>query len=274
MGYQIGFIGGGNMADAIIARMVQAGWTGSSIHVVDKNKEKLVAMQERYSATVHEAFGPWIGEMDAVLLAVKPQQLGEVLRDIRTHLTNALVISIAAGFETKDLMRLADNKRVIRCMPNTPVRIGEGVCGLYATEAANNPEDHKFAVKVFACCGEVIWCDDEAMLEGITAVSGSGPAYVFRFIEALETAAKRYGFNEAQASRLAVATVLGAAKLAKNSTDSAATLRAKVTSKGGTTYEALKVMDDHHFIDMMQEAMDACKKRSRELGEAFGKNAQ
>lgn len=273
MDYQIGFIGGGNMADAIIARMVQAGWTGDSIHVVDKNKEKLEALNDRYGVTTHEAFGPWIGTMDAVLLAVKPQQLGEVLRDIRTHLTNALVISIAAGFETKDLMRLADNKRVIRCMPNTPVRIGEGVCGLYATEAANNPEDHKFAVKVFASCGEVIWCDEEEMLEGITAVSGSGPAYVFRFIEALETAAERYGFNEAQASCLAVATVLGAAKLAKNSTDSAATLREKVTSKGGTTYEALKVMDEHHFIDMMQEAMDACKKRSRELGEEFGKNA-
>lgn len=271
MNKQIVFIGGGNMAQAIIARMVTASWKGEQIHVVDRNPDKLQRLQEYYRVQTHNSFGPWIGECDIVVLAVKPQQLSEVIRQIHSWLIQALVISIAAGFKVETLEKLTETSRIVRCMPNTPIQIGEGVCGLFASKGASNSKDHELVNRVFSSCGDLFWCDEEEMLEGITAVSGSGPAYVFHFIEALEEAGRRYGFNKVQATRLAIATVLGAAQLAKSSTDSPATLRERVTSKGGTTYEALKVMDENNFIPMMQKAMDACKKRSRELGEIFSK---
>ncbi len=157
-------------------------------------------------------------------------------------------------------------------MPNTPMKIGLGVCGLYSTPEAE--PDHRFIVKVFAACGDLIWCTKEEELDGVTAISGSGPAYVFRFIEALTEAGLRYGFNDVQAKRMAIATVLGSAELVKRSGESPSALREKVTSKGGTTYEALKVMNDRHFMEMMQGAMDACKKRAVELGDAFHESVE
>ena len=200
------------------------------------------------------------------------QQLAEAIKASKEWIEDALVISIAAGVRVKDLEAMIGHNCICRTMPNTPMKIGLGVCGLYSTPEAE--PDHRFIVKVFAACGDLIWCTKEEELDGVTAISGSGPAYVFRFIEALTEAGLRYGFNDVQAKRMAIATVLGSAELAKRSGESPSVLREKVTSKGGTTYEALKVMNDRHFMEMMQDAMDACKKRAVELGDAFHESVE
>lgn len=266
------FYGGGNMASAIISKMVASDWSGEDIHVIDRNAEKLERFSRQFGVQVHDKPGSWMTQIDSVVLAVKPQQLPEAIASAKEWIEDALIISIAAGVRIEDLQAMLGQNRICRAMPNTPMKIGKGVCGLYATTEAD--EDHRFIVKVFAACGELIWCDKEEMLEGVTAVSGSGPAYVFRFIEALENAGIRYGFNEVQARRLAIATVLGSAELARQSDEAPSELRAKVTSKGGTTYEALKVMQERGFMEMMQDAMDACRRRSAELGDAFHKELE
>lgn len=268
----IAFIGGGNMGEAIIAKMVSSDWKADDIYVIDHNESKLAILSSTYGVHTFNTPGAWLEQVDSVLLATKPQQLPEAISSIKDWIEDALVISIAAGVRIDDLASMIGHRRICRTMPNTPMKIGQGVCGLYATEEAE--PDHRFIVKVFAACGDLIWCEREDQLEGVTAVSGSGPAYVFRFIEALEEGALRYGFNNAQARRMAIATVLGSAELAKQSSDSPSVLREKVTSKGGTTYEALKVMNDHHFMEIMQEAMDACKKRASELGDAFHESVE
>lgn len=266
------FYGGGNMASVIISKMVTSDWSGEDIHVIDRNAEKLERFSKQFGVQVHDKPGSWMAQIDSVVLAVKPQQLPDAIASAKEWMDEALIISIAAGVRIEDLRAMLGQNRICRAMPNTPMKIGKGVCGLYATAEAD--EDHLFIVKVFAACGDLIWCDKEEMLEGVTVVSGSGPAYVFRFIEALENAGIRYGFNEVQARRLAIATVLGSAELARQSDEPPAELRAKVTSKGGTTYEALKVMQERGFMEMMQDAMDACRRRSAELGEAFHENLE
>lgn len=263
----IAFIGGGNMATAIISKMVASDWNPKDITVIDRNPEKLEKLHNEYGVNVFDKPQARLAEIDAVLLAVKPQQLAEAIQSCKEWIEDALVISIAAGVRIEDLSYMLGHDRICRAMPNTPMKIGKGVCGLYATKEAD--QYHRFIVSVFAACGEIVWCDKESMLEAVTAVSGSGPAYVFRFIEALEAAALSYGFNEAQARRIAISTVLGSAELAKQSGEAPSELRVKVTSKGGTTYEALKVMDQHHFMELMKEAMDACKQRADELGDEF-----
>ena len=268
----IAFIGGGNMGEAIISKMVSSDWKGTDIHVIDHNEEKLEHLASAYGVHTHKEPGSWLAEIDAVVLAVKPQQLPDAINASKEWIEDALVISIAAGVRVKDLEAMIGHNCICRTMPNTPMKIGLGVCGLYSTPEAD--PDHRFIVKVFAACGDLIWCTKEEEMDGVTAISGSGPAYVFRFIEALTEAGLRYGFNDVQAKRMAIATVLGSAELAKRSGESPSVLREKVTSKGGTTYEALKVMNDRHFMEMMQDAMDACKKRAVELGDAFHESVE
>lgn len=261
------FLGGGNMAQAIIARMVASDWSPEFIHVIDPNQEKLDFLSQKFKVHTHLKAGSWLAQIDSVLLAVKPQDLAEAINSISNWINDALVISIAAGVKTSDLTKLIGHGNICRVMPNTPVKIGDGVCGIFETDQAK--DDHEFIVKVFASTGDLIWCEKEEMLESVTAISGSGPAYVFRFIEALEEVGKKYGFNGPQARRMAIATVLGAATLAKDSLEPVHELRQKVTSKGGTTYEALKVLEEKHFMEIMQQAMDACRKRAIELGDEF-----
>lgn len=266
------FIGCGNMAQAIISKMASTDWDPNNIHVIDPNDDKLERVKKEFGINVHREPGAWIAQIDAVLLAVKPQDLLTALNSIKQWLYQSLVISIAAGVKVSDLAKIIGHNQIVRVMPNTPVKIGLGVCGIYETEEAK--PDHEFTIKVFAPSGDIIWCDKEEMIDAVTAVSGSGPAYVFRFIEALQQAALRYGFNEPQARRMAIATVLGASTLAKESFEPIEQLRQNVTSKGGTTYEALKVMEEKGFMPMMQEAMDACKNRAGELAENFSKSIE
>lgn len=260
------------MGSAIIARIVATQYPASKIYVSDKHPEKLQALHSQFGVTPITLNEESLKEQEVVVLAVKPQQLPALLEEISDFLADKLVISIAAGVQVGALRSMIGHDRIVRVMPNTPVRIKAGVCGLYFAEGAE--KDKAYVQEVFNSCGEVVVCDKEEMIEGVTAISGSGPAYVFHFIEALEDAGVKYGFSPDVARKMAVMTVFGAGSLALESTDSPAELRKKVTSKGGTTFEALKVMDESGFVPMMLKAMDACKNRAEELGKEFAEGIQ
>jgi pyrroline-5-carboxylate reductase len=207
-----------------------------------------------------------------VVLAVKPQQMREAARAVAPHLKDELVLSIAAGIRLADLGRwLGGYARLARCMPNTPALIGLGVTGLYARPEVA-PAQRAHAQAVLEAVGEVIWVDDEALLDPVTAVSGSGPAYVFYLIEALERAAREVGLDAAAARRLALGTFRGAAELAARSSEPPATLRERVTSKGGTTERALASMRTEKLDEAIVRAVRAANERAKELGDELGKD--
>lgn len=258
------------MGSAIIDRMVSSGFKGSEIFVIDPNEDKRQKLSSQFGVATHAEPGDWLANVGNIVLAVKPQQLPDAIRQIKPYIEGASFISIAAGVQTADLSAMLQTKKIARVMPNTPIKVGLGVCGIFLMD----PQLKEITKKIFGPCGEVIWCDREPMLESITAISGSGPAYVFFFMESLEKAAIGYGFNAGQARALAVSTVLGSSRLAKESPESLGTLRERVTSKGGTTHEALKVLGDKELTSIMQEAMDACRRRAVELGEAFHKTLE
>ncbi len=267
MGKKIGFIGGGNMASAFISRMAAIWDNKSDIHVTDISREKLEELKVKYSVSVHAEKGSWLDELDCVVLAVKPQNLPEAIAQIKPYIQKCLVLSIAAGVRTGDLEKMIGHKRICRVMPNTPVKVGLGVCGIYLTEDAKS--DKQLVEMLLQNSGNLIWCPDEDMIESITSISGSGPAYVFVFLEALERAALDYGFSPEVARELAIYTVLGSARLAQDSPESFTALSKAVQSKGGTTIEAVKIIEGSGFSDMMQQAIKACRKRAVELGEEF-----
>ena len=275
----ITFIGGGNMAQAIIGGLRRNGFNASDIIVVEPvpaQRERLTAeFGVRACATPAEAAGTNAGAGDLgelVVMAVKPQQMREAAQSIQPVIGSALVLSIAAGTRLKDLSRwLGGHDRLVRCMPNTPALIGAGITGAYATASVTAPQ-RALAERVLASMGKAIWVADEAKLDPVTAVSGSGPAYVFYFIEALEQAGRDLGLEAGQARILALETMLGAAKLAAGSDEEPATLRARVTSKGGTTEAALASMQRDGVAEAIVRAARAAKARAGELGEQLGKD--
>ncbi|HEX7812688.1 MAG TPA: pyrroline-5-carboxylate reductase, partial [Burkholderiales bacterium] len=264
------FIGGGNMASALIGGMLQQGFDASELRVVEVSAEARERMRKQFGVAVAAAVDGAIGE-DVVLLAVKPQQMREVARAMQPHLRGQLVVSIAAGIRTGDLSRwLGNHGRIVRAMPNTPALLRAGISGLFAAPQAA-PADIQAAERILQAVGAVIVLDREEQLDGITAVSGSGPAYVFYFIEALQQAAAELGFSPEQARNLAQETFTGAARLAAASADPVETLRARVTSKAGTTEAALKSMEANEVKRRVVEAIHAAARRSKELGDEFGK---
>jgi pyrroline-5-carboxylate reductase len=265
------FIGGGNMASALIGGMLQQGFRASEIRVVEVADEARKRMREQFGVAVAAGVDTAIGE-DVLVLAVKPQQMREVARGLQPHLRGQLVISIAAGIRTGDLSRwLGNHGRIVRAMPNTPALLRAGISGLFAAPQAR-PADLQSAQRILQAVGAVVLLDREEQLDGVTAVSGSGPAYVFYFIEALQQAAGELGFSPEQARSLALETFAGAAKLAAGSTDPVETLRARVTSKAGTTEAALKSMEAGEIKRRIVEAIHAAARRSKELGDEFGKD--
>ena len=265
------FMGGGNMATALIGGLLQQGFKPGDLRVVDVSDEARQHLQQQFGVTALPAFDGEIAE-DVVLLAVKPQQMRAVAKDLRASLRGQLVISIAAGIRTADLARwLGGHERIVRVMPNTPALIRSGVSGLFAG-AFVKQADRDSAQSVLGAVGGVVWVHNEADIDVVTALSGSGPAYIFYFIEALEQAAVELGLNEGQAHELAVQTFVGAAKLAAGSNEPAAVLRARVTSKAGTTEAALQAMEANDIKRKIVEAVHAAARRSRELGDEFGKD--
>jgi pyrroline-5-carboxylate reductase len=268
------FIGGGNMATAIAGGLVARGTDASAVRIV----EPVEAQRERLAARfpgigVHASTSAAaVGGADVVVLAVKPQQMRAAAAQLAPHVAAVpVVLTIAAGVRCGDLARwLGGYRRIVRAMPNTPALVGAGISGLYALPEARAHADA--AARVLEACGEVFWCERERDLDTVNAVSGNGPAYVFYFLEALEQGATELGLEPELARRLAYATFDGSMRLARASREPPATLRANVTSKGGTTARALEVMNaagvGTHFI----EGIKAGAARAAELGDEIARD--
>jgi len=270
------FIGGGNMATALIGGMIARGAVACDFAVVEPSAEQRTRIAAAYpGAALHAAASPSaLAGAELVVFAVKPQQMREAAAALAPYVTAGapVVLSIAAGIRLADLGRwLGGYGRLVRSMPNTPALIGKGISGVFApaeVDAAGRARAHA----ALAAVGDVLWVPNEQMLDAITGVSGSGPAYVFYFLEALDAAARELGFSREDARKLAYATFGGAVALAHDSDLEPATLRAHVTSKGGTTERALASMEAAAVKTSIVAAVKAAAERARELGDAFGKD--
>jgi pyrroline-5-carboxylate reductase len=272
---KISFIGGGNMATALLAGLVGKLAAGPDIHVVDPNQEALQRLNGRYGVSVSGEIDERVAASEVIVLAVKPQQMREVAAALRTHLAQAhpLVLSIAAGIRSGDLARwLGGYGAIVRTMPNTPALIGQGITGMVATGGVSEGQKD-VADKIMRAIGKTVWLDDESLLDPVTAVSGSGPAYVFLFLEAMQQAAQELGLSAEQGKELALATFTGAAQLAAQSDEPVEVLRQRVTSKGGTTYAAITSMEQAGVKQAIVDAIKAAAARGRELGDELGKDA-
>jgi pyrroline-5-carboxylate reductase len=268
----ITFIGGGNMANAIIGGLLKKGYAADALRVVEIDAAARAKLAQQYAVATCERIDNTAVAADCVVLAIKPQSMREVATALRPLLKQQLVISIAAGIRSVDLSRwLGGYARLVRAMPNTPALVGAGCTGIYATPGVTN-EDADRAESILSAVGTTLRVEHEAQLDAITAVSGSGPAYVFYFMEALQQAAIELGFAPDAARRLVLETFVGAVKLAAASPEDAATLRARVTSQGGTTAAALASMQTAAVKEAIIRAVKAADERSREMGEELGRN--
>lgn len=266
----ISFLGGGNMAVALIGGLLAKGFAPGDIQVAEHHPESRERLAQKFGVRAVPALDDAALACDVLLLAVKPQQMHSALAPLAGRLDRQLVVSIAAGLRMADISRwLGGHRRLVRCMPNTPALIGAGVTGLVADPSVDEA-GRAAAEAVLAAVGEAVWIADEAQMDAVTALSGSGPAYVFHFIEALEAGGIGLGFDAATARSLAIGTVLGAARLAAQSEESPAVLRERVTSKGGTTEAALAQLAADGFLPMMARALQAAAARGRELGDELG----
>jgi len=266
----IAFIGGGNMASALIGGLLQQGYSTAQIHVVEINAEVREKIYRKFSVEVMAELSDRMVDCNVILLAVKPQQLSSVAQELAPLLKTNLVISIVAGIRTTEICRwLGGYTRVIRAMPNTPALIRAAVTGLFALPEVNTNEKQD-AETILSAVGSVLWFEREELLDAVTAVSGSGPAYVFYFIEAMQQAGRELGLDETQARQLSLETFLGAAKLAIQSNENVTTLRDNVTSKNGTTEHAIQTMENDGINRKIIRAIHASNERARELGNEFG----
>lgn len=269
---KITFIGGGNMAKALIGGLIKRGYSPSKMHVVELSKEKCAELHNEFGVRATMEMAAAVAHGEAVILAVKPQQLQEIALQLAPLIDGQLVISIAAGIRTQDMARWMGTQNIVRCMPNTPALIRCGVTALYAMPAVK-PEQCQRAESILSAVGSTLWIEDEEMLDAVTAISGSGPAYVFYFIEAMQQAAYELGLDETQARQLVLDTFLGASKLADSSQEDVATLRERVTSRKGTTERALLSMEKNQVKMDIVAAIHAAAVRSREMGDELGKDA-
>ena len=268
------FIGGGNMATALIGGRIAAGAKASDFGIVEPLSSQRDVLRARFSG-IHvsaKTAAEVIAGTGAVVFAVKPQQMPAAARALAPHVRGVpVVLTIAAGIRMSDLSRwLGGYRRIVRAMPNTPALVGAGVSGVYAAPDVDAVA-RETAAAILRAGGEILWCEDEAALDGVTGVSGSGPAYVFYFLEALEQAARELGFSAADARRLAYATFSGAMALAQKSDAEPAALRAQVTSKGGTTERALATLEANRVKASVIAAVKDAAKRAQELGDESGK---
>lgn len=266
---RITFIGGGNMATAILSGLAQLTDWPMQCNVVDPNAEQCQRLAAQYGVSYSLSLVPANVAADVIVLAVKPQNLADIAAQIAPHLQQQLVISIAAGIGSAKLSAwLGDYQRLVRVMPNTPAQVGAGISGLFATASVDSAQ-RQLATRLFESVGSVLWLDDEAYMDKITAISGCGPAYVFYMIEALEAAARDLGFDAASASLLAEQTFTGAIKLLQNSTDTPTSLRAKVTSKKGVTEQGIASMEQSDLFGLISRATQSAEARSIELGKTL-----
>jgi pyrroline-5-carboxylate reductase len=263
------FIGGGNMATALIGGLLRQNFVAAQLSVVEVNVSQHAKLHEEFGVQAVAELDAGVAGSDVIVLAVKPQQLHGVATSLAPLLTGQLLISIAAGIRAVDLARWLGSQNIVRAMPNTPALIRSGITGLYALSSVSKVQCDA-AQTILAAVGSTIWLKDEEMMDAVTAVSGSGPAYVFYFIEALQQAASELGFDAETARHLAIDTFGGAVKLADASSDDVSVLRARVTSKNGTTERALLNMEANAVKQHIVAAVQAAAKRAREMGDELG----
>ena len=267
---KLGFIGGGNMAQALIIGLKSQKFAMQDITVVERDADKRLALSQELGIKATDDLTQ-IQTCDVIVLAVKPQQLPTLAKALTPLLNNQLIISIAAGIHLTDLSRwLGDYKIIVRAMPNTPAQIQAGITGLYAMPSVT-PAQIALADHVLSAAGNTVWLDTEQQLDAVTAISGSGPAYVFYMIEALQAAAIDLGLNETHAKQLSIATFKGASLLAEASSTPINTLREQVTSKGGTTEQGLLSLHDSKVKQAIILAAQKACQRAKSLGDELGK---
>ena len=269
MSERIAFIGGGNMASAIIGGLINQGLRADQIDVVEPWAEARDKLKSSFQVDAVETPGEFLADAALVVWAVKPQTFKEAAQAVRAFSGNALHLSVAAGIRSNSIAQWLGTERVVRAMPNTPALIGKGITALFARPAVT-PSDQDKVNQVMTPTGELLWLDAEEQLDAVTALSGSGPAYMFYFMEAMTTAGTEMGLTPAQAHQLSVATFTGAGALAHAASESPKVLRERVTSKGGTTYAAITSMDEDDIKSQFINAMYAAQKRAKELGDEFG----
>lgn len=266
---KINFIGGGNMARAIIGGLKQNGFDMPAITVLEPDANKRAELAQDLNVQVTDTFAEF-NNTDVIVFAVKPQQLKEVCSQLNPHLQSQLVVSIAAGVRSKDISRwLNDYPAIVRVMPNTPAQIQAGISALYAMPEVSQTQREQADI-ILNAVGKTLWLDDEAKMDAVTAISGSGPAYVFYFIEALQEAGEQLGLDAEAAKTLALQTFAGASLLAAQSTENVKTLRAQVTSKGGTTEQGILALESADIKSVICKAAKAAADKSVMLGDQLG----
>jgi pyrroline-5-carboxylate reductase len=265
----VAFIGGGNMAGALIGGLLQAGQPPAQVQVVEPLAEQRERLAQRFGLQPMAAAGPALAAASLVVWAVKPQLFAEAAAPCAAHVAGALQLSVMAGVRSAALVQATGSVRVVRAMPNTPALIGRGIAGLYARPEVGAAE--RAAVQaLLAPTGRTLWVDEETQLDAVTALSGSGPAYVFYVLEAMMQAGTQLGLSAEQSRVLALATFDGATALAEQSPLTPAELRAQVTSKGGTTHAAISTLDRLGVQQAFVQALQAAAERARELGDQAG----
>ena len=261
------FVGGGNMASAMIGGLLAQGISANSLRVVDPSSEARESLSKRFSGLCcYASLTASAMAVDIVLLAVKPQQMCSVATELGAFLSEQLVVSIAAGIRLADLSRwLGGHPKLVRAMPNTPALIRAGVTGLFAPDVVDALARRQVE-QLMAAIGTSFWVQNEPLMDAVTAISGSGPAYVFYVMEAMEQGALDFGFDGPSARQMALETVLGAVQLAASSSESFTVLRQRVTSKGGTTEAAINTMEAAAVASGIKQGMRAAEARGSELG--------
>jgi len=266
----IGFVGGGNMAISLIGGLIDAGHPGNSIWVSEPLYPQREALGERFAINITANNIEAVAATETLVLAVKPQIMQEVVQGIAEKCsdTRPLIISIAAGVQESSLLSwLGYPARIVRCMPNTPALLGCGATALYGNSAVS-PEDRERAGEILGTAGIALWVDSEDLIDAVTAVSGSGPAYFFMLMEHMIVTGQNLGLSKELATELTLQTALGAARMAKENNDSPGDLRRKVTSPGGTTERALDIFTGGGIATLIEQALTGARDRSRELGKA------
>lgn len=269
----IGFIGAGNMAYALISGLIRNGFNAQNIKLSDTDAELLFQRQAEFNLEVFTDNTELASQCDVIVFAVKPQILSIVCRELQTHIDHQpLMISIAAGVRSTDINRwLGGDTAIVRSMPNTPALLGKGATGMMANSTVSD-EQKILAEQVLGAVSECLWVEDEKMLDAVTALSGSGPAYFFLMIESMTKAGAALGLDEKTAEQLSIQTALGASMMASKGEDSAHELRTKVTSPNGTTQAAIESFQDQDFEMIVSHAMRAAFDRAREMGSELGDN--
>lgn len=267
---RIAFIGGGNMASAIIGGLIANGLPASQITVVEPFEAARDALQAKFGITALPTASAALAGQDLVVWAVKPQTFKDAAAAAAPHTAQALHLSVAAGITTDSIAQWLGTGRIVRAMPNTPALVGKGMTGLFARPEVD-AGGQALIERVIGTTGQLVWVDGEAKLDAVTALSGSGPAYVFLFLEAMTQAGVDMGLTAQQAYQLAVATFQGASELAARSDEPASVLRERVTSKGGTTYAAITHMQQAGLPQTFIEALRKAEARAQELAQEFGR---